>query len=304
MESQDTIRSGVAARIKSAYQSLLPAERQVADYVLKYPLRSAGLPIQELAAAAGTSKSSVTRFCRHLGLAGFREFQLALARDSARGVPHVHEAIQSGDSPDTVIRKICRANARACHETMEILDPAALQKAGRFIYAAERVILLGDGGMSAIVADLYHKLLRLGINGVWDQDRRSQHMLAMLAEPKDTAVGFSLSGSSVTAIKTLEAARLRGARTIAVTNGLGSPITRIADISLYGASRMASQLTGTIEPRIAQLCIIDSLFMVLVNFDPDRFTINLAHTREAIVDDWVEGPPENTFFKGDTSQKE
>lgn len=297
MDKQDSIRGGVAARIRSAYQSLLPAERQVADYVLKYPLRTAGLPIQELAASAGTSKSSVTRFCKHLGLAGFREFQLALAKDSARGVPHVHEAIQSGDAPETVIRKICRANARACQETMEILDPVALQKAARSIYAAERVILLGDGGMSAIIADLYHKLLRSGINCVWDQDRRSQHMLAMLTGPKDTAVGFSLSGSSVTAIKTLEAAKLRGASTIAVTNGLGSPITRIADISLYGASRMASQLTGTIEPRIAQLCIVDSLFMVLVNLDPDRFTANLARTREAIVDDWVEVPQQTPFFK-------
>lgn len=287
MTEWSDIKGGAVERIYSAYNALLPAEQQVADFVLEHRDDILNIPIQELAEQIGTSKSSITRFCQRLGYSGFKEFRTALIRDTANGVPIVHEAITKEDDTATIIEKICQSNSQACIGTAQILNPKDLEKAAHIIMGANRVFIFADGPVAAVGIDLYHKLMRLGISCVFIQDRRLQSIQASLTTPEDAVIALSYSGASKGTINILKLAKENKARTIAITNNIRSPITEVAELCLFGTTRIRSIITGTIEPRTAQLCIVDSLFMVIIKLSGDKVMEHLEKANKVIVDDWI-----------------
>lgn len=84
---------GLQPRIKSSYMRLHPAEKKIADYILKKEGIST-IDIDTLAKETKTSKASVSRFCRRLGYGGFKEFSLHLAQES---LTKAKEAEPGGD---------------------------------------------------------------------------------------------------------------------------------------------------------------------------------------------------------------
>lgn len=281
------LKGGALVRIQSAYNSLLPVEQQVADFVLQNEKNISNISIQELALEAGTSKSSVTRFCKKIGYEGFKEFRGAIIRDLAAGVQNVHESIEDEDDAEAIIKKICQDNARASIETIQILDPSEIERAACLIMEAKRVLIFGDGPVAVVAIDLYHKLLRVGISCFYIQDRRLQSIQASMTSATDVVIGLSFSGASRGTINALQEVKENGAKTIAITNNIGSPITHIADINLYGTTSIKSITTGTIAPRTAQLCVVDSLFLVIINQNRDKVMEKLEKSKQVIVDDWV-----------------
>ena len=71
---------GILITIRSLLPNLAPVEQRVAQAVLDDPGGVAWRSISELAQSCGTSATSVVRFCRAIGLKGYPELRLALAR--------------------------------------------------------------------------------------------------------------------------------------------------------------------------------------------------------------------------------
>ena len=68
--------------------SLNPTERLIADCVLADPERVITSSIADIKQYSGASVGSIVIFCRRLGLKGFADFKIALARDLAQsGLP-------------------------------------------------------------------------------------------------------------------------------------------------------------------------------------------------------------------------
>src|SRR3954449_5699529 len=70
--------------IRTVAPRLTGALREVADTVLDNPAEAARLSAVALAARAGVSQASVTRFAQSLGLASHAELRLALAEQKGR----------------------------------------------------------------------------------------------------------------------------------------------------------------------------------------------------------------------------
>ena len=75
------------------------------------------------------------------------------------------------------------------------------------------------------------------------------------------AVGVSHTGATADTVEALRQARQRGATTIALTNFPRSPITEVADHVLTTAARETTFRSGATASRIAQLTVIDCLFI-------------------------------------------
>src|ERR1700690_40310 len=65
--------------------SLNPTERLIAEFVLADPERILSSSIAEIRNGSGASVGSIVGFCRPLGLKGFANFKIALARELAQG---------------------------------------------------------------------------------------------------------------------------------------------------------------------------------------------------------------------------
>jgi DNA-binding MurR/RpiR family transcriptional regulator len=113
-------------------------------------------------------------------------------------------------------------------------------------------------------------------------DTHMQVMAASLLGKGDVVVGISHSGSSRDIIEALELARKKGATTIGLTHYAKSPIDKVLDIKLCTASNETFYRTESTSSRIAQLSIIDALFIGVSLRDPEKAIENIQLTREAI----------------------
>ena len=106
-------------------------------------------------------------------------------------------------------------------------------------------------------------------------------MSATLLGPDDAAIGFSHSGASTAVLEAIALARKQGARTIAVTSYAGSPLAELADVVLVSTSRGSPLLGENAAARIAQLNILDAVFVAVAQRDYRAAERNLAKTNKA-----------------------
>ena len=70
----------VLVRVRGALPGLRPAEQRVAEAVLADPAGISESSITSVARRCQTSETTVLRFCRAIGLNGYPELRIALAR--------------------------------------------------------------------------------------------------------------------------------------------------------------------------------------------------------------------------------
>ena len=256
----------VLIRVRGAVPNLRPAEQRVAAAVLADPAGVSESSITALARQCDTSETTVLRFCRAIGLAGYPDLRLALARaaqeeevEQASTGP-VSTDISPTDSLADVVATITHADARAVEDTAAVLDLGALESAIDAIVAAPRIDIYGAGASALVGHDLHQKLNRIGrISFAWSEAHLALTSAAVLG-PDDVAVGISHTGTTIDTVDAVRVAREQGARTIVVTNFARSPIAAVADLLLVTAARETTFRSGAMASRIAQLALVDCLF--------------------------------------------
>jgi DNA-binding MurR/RpiR family transcriptional regulator len=280
--------SSVLIRVRGAMPSLRPAEQRVGEAVLADPAAISESSITTVARQCMTSETTVLRFCRAIGLGGYPELRIALARAAQReetdqnARPPVNGAIGANDSVADVVAKISYADSRAVEETGAALDVAALTAAIEAVRTAGRVDIYGIGASALVAHDLHQKLHRLGlISFSWAESHLALTSAAVLGIG-DVAIGISHTGTTIDTIDALRVARQHGATTIAVTNFAKSPITEEADVVLTTAARETTFRSGAMASRIAQLALIDCLFTGVAQRSYDHAIDTLETTYAAV----------------------
>ncbi len=245
--------------IRGALTELRPAERKVADMVLRDVDFAMRASITELAQRADVSEPSVTRFCRAVGANGLRDFKMQLAQSVAGGLPYASTAVARDDDIKTLLDKVGEAAVDGITHAREALDPVVVEVAIAALAGARRVYFFGVGSGSGLVAqDAALRFLRLDIAASAFVDGHLQRLYAGLLEPGDVAFAISHSGRSVEVNESIQIAKERGATTIALTN-VGSRLAWLVDIPLL------LRVPSAIDPhtpgvsRLVHLCIMDAL---------------------------------------------
>jgi DNA-binding MurR/RpiR family transcriptional regulator len=280
----------ILVRIRGALPSLRPAERRVAEAVLADPAATAELSISALARQCATSETTVMRLCRSLGLERFPELRLAMARAASRDEARYGEGAQfSGDISPTdsladVVRKIGFSDARAIQDTTSTLDIEALGQAADALNRARRIDIYGIGASGFVCQDLHQKLHRIGmLASTWQEPHAALTSAALLTD-QDVALGISHTGTTIDTIEPLRLAAKRGSTTIAITNFISSPITEYANLVLATAARETTFRSGATTSRIAQLAVVDCLFVAVAQRSYDRTMRALENTYAAVQD--------------------
>ena len=276
---------GILVTIRSLLPNLAPVEQRVAQAVLDDPGGAARRSISDLSRSCGTSATTVVRFCRAVGLRGYPELRLALAAAVAHGgasaVAAASHDISPGDDAALIAKKIAYADAMAVTDTANHLDVNALVDVVNLLATANRIDIYGVGASGFVALDLQQKLQRIGRPAFAWPDPHMAITSAALRGAGDVAVGLSHTGTTVDTIDALREARRNGATTVAVTNFPWSPITEVADFSLLTAARETAFRSGAMTSRIAQLTVVDCLFVVLAQRDLPTTEASLERTYTA-----------------------
>ena len=272
----------IAAQVRMRLPTLTPLEGKVANHILAHKGIDSAISLRDVATAAGVSDAMVVKVAKKLGFAGFRDFRQGLIDYNKSDTAGLYSEIANTDSSAEIIQKVFRTSMQALEETFAILDVTAFEGAADALHSSHQRDFYGIGGSAQIARDVAHKFLRIGLRVSVFDDAHMMMMSAALLGPGDVAVAFSHSGTTTAVLEPFELARKNGAKTIAVTNYAGSPTARMADFVLCSTAQNSPLLGENATARIAQLNILDALFVATAQRDRGSADTNLARTMAAV----------------------
>ena len=274
---------GCIVRVHQMLDQLAPSEARVARYLLENHHGVIGLPIDQLAAACQTSKTTVVRLCKQLGYRGYKDFSLALSADLTRwGDNHIaYQDIAPGDDLHTIMEHGSQHTQAAITDTMQVLDEENVARVVDAIDKAQKVDFYGVGTSALVALDAQQKMQRLCKESQTNQDPHVQVVLASRLTAGDVAVFFSYSGETEDMLDSLDAAKRTGATTVSVTRYGVNRLSREADIPLYIASSEMLVRSAAMTSRIAMMHVVDIIFSAVAAQGYDRYKASLDKTHLA-----------------------
>lgn len=270
----------VRRKINSLYDMLTKTEQKIAGLLLENPEEFIYLSVNGIAEKSGTSISAVTRFAKKLGYDGVPSLKLSLSQEVNQF--SFLDDIDLQDKTPTIMKKVFNANIEALNDTLKVLKPEEIDKAVDFIQAASRVAFFGIGGSASVATDAHHKMIRTGKTVEVYTDPHKQMIFSALAKEDDVIIAISHEGASVDLNKALTVAKNNGAKIIAITQFSISPITKIADISLFTLSRETLYRPESLTSRVAAHTITDLLYVSYSLRIHEQMNRNIAKIRDAM----------------------
>lgn len=249
-------------RIAEHYASLSDIGQKIADVIIQNPQKVIHLTITQMAEIAEVSEASIVRFCRTLGYEGFHSMKIYIAGDLQQA-PQIHEDISPEDDDATLVKKVFSSELRGIQDTLKTLDMNAFSQAVDAMARCNRIEFYAFGNARPIAMDAHYRLLRIGLRSQVGVDVVNDLMSASMLGYRDVAFAISHSGSTKPTIQGLKNAREAGAFTICLTGFSKAPITKFADVTLCSRSTETEFRDEAMASRIAQLCIMDALYVAV-----------------------------------------
>src|SRR5690625_4613258 len=277
--------TGGLVMLKEMLPKLPPSERKIASYIIANPSEVLSLTANELGKRSLTSSAAVIRLCKSLNLKGFQELKLRLAGDLRKPVTEGFLDIEPDESISSIIEKTTNNSIHTLRETEELLSREELHKAVEVLKKARRIHFIGVGASSIIAQDAQQKFLRIDKAAFAFADMHMATTSVANVEKNDVVVGISFSGQTPEVAKIMEIANKHQAHTISITKYGRSIVSEQADIQLYSsATKEPTFRSGATLSRMAQLHVVDILFMCVASSQFKDTVTHLETTRKAVED--------------------
>ncbi|MGM0234100.1 MurR/RpiR family transcriptional regulator [Enterococcus sp. DIV1297f] len=273
----------IRLQIKTLYKDLSLKEQAIADYILENPSKVSHSSISDLSNELGIADSTFFQFTKKLGYNGFKDFKMAmLMQENDFSAISIHENIQKSDNELTMAQKVFDSNMTTLTDTKNLLKEEDLKLAAAMINKSKRLFFFGVGGSEIVATDAYHKFLRSPITVFHSSDYHIQLMEASLLTPDDCGIFISHTGKSRETIELAQVAKNNGAKIIVITSHAASPLAKLGDVVFISISEETEFRSEALASRIAQLSIMDSLYVILMFINRDKAQQSIAKIRRSI----------------------
>lgn len=268
------------AWIRGLLPTLKRAQRQIAEAILKDPEQFITQPISVLAEQSGVSAGSIVLFCKSLRLKGLSDLKISLARELAEPVfPSLKKRIdQHGNEAQSILERVFTEHINSLRETLRLNSPGALKAAANALLKAKRTVLFSIGLSYPVAYSLYARLRFIGLPAFIEFDSHMQLAAAAEMRAGEAALAVSMAGSTSETVECLRLSQDRGAKTICITNSIGSALANAAHIQLYAAPGEVKYFQAPLASRVTQLALADAL-LVMIGLQHKRRS--LAHLERA-----------------------
>lgn len=270
--------------IEQRLPDLSRAEQRVARFVLAHPRQAANAKLAALAGACETSEPTVIRFCRHIGLDGFRQFTIRLTEALSSPALFVHRSVSQQDGTDDAVAKVMDASIRALIDVRARTASMPFEDAVSRLQNARQLTFVGLGASGHVANDACQKFFRLSLPCTAISDRPTMLQMASVALEEDVFIIVSLSGEALELIRTAEIALSKGATVMAFTD----PVSSLADVANLVFDCQTAEDASLYTPqssRLAHLALLDALQVALALTLGNLATQNLQDSK-VVLDAW------------------
>lgn len=250
------------SKIQRRTPDLSRAEQRVARWVTQHPKQAARATLAEVSRECGASEPTVIRFCRRIGLGGFRDFTIELTAALSQPASYVHRDVQADDDIADAAAKVMESSIQALVDVRSRLSTMPIAAAVQAMSDARQLAFAGLGASGHVALDACQKFFRIGIpcTALTDTPTILQH--ASIAGPRDVLIVISQTGRWPEVSRAAELAKNCGATVIALTD----PETHLASVADVVFPYYALEDTSIYTPmssRLAQLALFDALQVAL-----------------------------------------
>jgi len=276
--------NGGLVSLQAILDELKPSERKVAQFILAHPEDVVKLSVQKLAELSGVSEATIIRLARSLNMKGYQELKLRIAGDLTKQTAATgsYQEIMMEGSVESIMQAVSWNNVQSIQDTLSVLSNEEVKKAVDALSGARKIDVYGVGASAVIADDIRQKFSRINLWCEAYSDFHAQLTSAVNLTDKDVVIGISYSGQTEDIIQSLTEARQQGATIITLTKFGPSPVADLAHIRLFTSSVEKSIRSGAMASRIAQLNVIDILFITMVSRKQEEVIPLLEKTRLAV----------------------
>nr|WP_320135482.1 MurR/RpiR family transcriptional regulator [uncultured Amphritea sp.] len=274
----------VLKELSSLYPTLTTQLKKAADFVLEHPVEVALLSIRKSAETASVTPSTMTRLAKTLGFErydSFRQlFQEAIHAKAPSSFSQRAESLQnlaSNNTENNVLSEFSTTTFNNLEHCFQEETLTKLELAAPMIVNARKAFTIGFRDTFACahhfayvgqIAFPHIKLIH-GYQGT---------LLSELAEinAQDVVVVFGSDPYAIDTVNAIKIVRETGARIIAVTDSLRSPLAGEAEI-VFTLNNETPHFFGTLVPVIA---LIEALLSVCVSLGGSKVVDNINQFEE------------------------
>ena len=246
------MKDDLLQRIEELMPQFSKSQKLIAGYILEHYEKAAYMTALKLGNAVNVSESTVVRFAIELGYEGYPQLQRSLQS-------HIKNRLTSLQRMDVArnrigdmdpVEVVLTQDIDKIRRTIGDVNREDFAAAVNAIISAKRIYIQGAMS-SSILARFMHYYLRLILDkvtliGSVGTSEIYQQMLHI--GDGDLLVAMSFPRYASGTIQACRFARDSGAKIIAITDSENSPLTPLADISLYAYSAMVSFVDSLVAP--------------------------------------------------------
>lgn len=268
----ESIEDNLFNRINSLKKSFTVLEKKVSEYIKKNSQKIVTMSIREFSKEISTGETTIIRFCKKIGFKGYNEFKISLISTLSKEKQSINHKIDilGEESYNLAAESIYNNSFKVLSDTLSLIDNEVLDECIGLINEARHIEFIGIGYSNLTAQDAKYKFLRIGMNVAAHSDPHLFKMAASISGLDDLVIGISQTGETIEVIESMRNAKLRGAKTIAITNNDKTEITKYADYTLVNGYNETISDTGSFSERISQLFIIELLYQGILSRNKDK----------------------------------
>ena len=262
--------------IENSMDEFSKGHRLIAKYIIANFDKAAYMTASALGAEVGVSESTVVRFANELGFDGYPQLQQQIRETTRVRLTSVQRlnAANNRMNEDEVLDFILTADAERIRSTLDTVDRVAFAKAADMMLSAKNIYILGMRS-SAVLAEYmrhYFGLMFENVRLLKPASGSEVFENLMNIHADDVFVSISFPRYTTSIVNATEFAQNAGAKVIALTDSLSSPIVPHADVSLIAKSEMASFADSLVAP----MSVINALIAYIGKKKQDEVAENLT----------------------------
>jgi len=268
--------------LRQRFSTLTALEARVISVILNQCTIDDKTLLKMVADETHVSNAMLVKIAKKLGFDGFRSLRAALAKQNRLPLAKAHQELSDQSTARAMAEKARGASLKALEEVFSLVSFENMEEAAQWLRAARQRDFYGLGGSAQVARDAACKFLRIGLRASVFDDGLMMLMSASLLQKGDVVVAFSYSGQTLIVLEAVRQAQKNGAHVIAITNSPSSRLTQMAHVVLC-ATVEDSPLTGENgAARVAQLNLLDALFMAVARSNPAATEANLSRTMSVV----------------------
>ncbi len=239
-------------------------QKLIARFITEHYDKAAFMTASKLGTTVGVSESTVVRFATELGYDGYPKMQKAMQemiRDKLTSVQRI-EVTRNRFGGGDVLSNVLSQDIEKIRRTIEETSKEDFQNSVRAISRAKTIYIFAVRSSAALASFLgyYYSLIFDNVKVISNYGESEVYEKLFRISEEDVIIGISFPRYSNAAIKAMNFAHRRGAKVIALTDSMMSPLCGLSDYVLIAKSDMAS----VVDSLVAPLSMINALIVATI----------------------------------------